>query len=95
MAGNPLAKSLCSSYGSEPYWIAIHQSNALSIPPPQPLRLTRPFTSIFFSPIHEAAEKIWKNIEDTGHALLNDPDAPFKVYEMAALSLGLKPTGKP
>ena len=46
-------------------------------------------------PIHEAAEKIWKNIEDTGHSLLHDPDAPFKVYEMAALSLGLKPTGRP
>lgn len=46
-------------------------------------------------PIHEEAEKIWKNIEETDHALLSDPDAPFKVYEMAALRLGIKPTGQP
>jgi hypothetical protein len=46
-------------------------------------------------PIHEEAERIWKNIEQSGHALLNDPDAPFKVYEMAANRLGIKPTGKP
>jgi len=45
-------------------------------------------------PIHAEAEKIWKNIEATNHPLLNDPDAPFKVYEMAALRLGIKPTGK-
>jgi hypothetical protein len=46
-------------------------------------------------PIHEEAERIWKNIEQSGHALLNDPDAPFTVYEMAANRLGIKPTGKP
>ncbi len=46
-------------------------------------------------PIHAEAEKIWKNIEETNHPLLNDPDAPFKVYEMAALRLGIKPTGEP
>ena len=46
-------------------------------------------------PIHAEAEKIWKTIEETNHPLLNDPDAPFKVYEMAALRLGIKPTGEP
>jgi hypothetical protein len=46
-------------------------------------------------PIHAEAEKIWKTIEETNHPFLNDPDAPFKVYEMAALRLGIKPTGEP
>ena len=40
-------------------------------------------------PIHAEAEKIWKDIERREHPLLNDPNAPFLVYRMAALALGI------
>lgn len=40
-------------------------------------------------PIHAEAEKIWKDIERREHPLLNDPNAPFVVYRMAAHNLGI------
>lgn len=40
-------------------------------------------------PIHAEAEKIWKDIEHREHPLLNDPNAPFLVYRMAAHALGI------
>jgi len=42
-------------------------------------------------PIHAEVERMWVSILHTDNNLIYDPDAPFKVYEMAAKRLGIKP----
>lgn len=42
--------------------------------------------------IHAEAERIWKAMQENGNPLLEDADAPFQVYQMAANALGIAPS---
>lgn len=45
-------------------------------------------------PIHAKATEIWEALKGTGNPLINDQDAPFKVYQMAANEMGIAPLSK-
>lgn len=42
-------------------------------------------------PIHTKASEIWETLQATNNPLINDPDAPFRVYQMAANELSIAP----
>lgn len=41
--------------------------------------------------IHTKASEIWETLQATNNPLVNDPEAPFKVYQMAANELSIAP----
>jgi hypothetical protein len=45
-------------------------------------------------PLHAKAAEIFRSMEETGNPLIHDPNAPFKVYQMAANELGIPPHAK-
>ena len=46
-------------------------------------------------PIHSKAEEIWQSLQATNNPMVNDADAPFKVYQMAANELSIAPLSAP
>jgi hypothetical protein len=46
-------------------------------------------------PIHDEAKAIWQTMLDTDNPLVHDPQAPLKIYQMAANNLGIAPNSSP